>query len=104
MITSKEILDKAEQACVGAGLESFIILTPPDDDGKLAATFHHVKSNEAINLFINFLSQAIDHELAGNSYSKDYAKIFQDFQKDFKSCVATVNKKVEKWNSKNSGE
>lgn len=105
MITSKDKLEKAEKALVEIGFDHFIILTPPDDDGKLSATFHQMKSAETVNVFINFLLQAIDHELAANpDYSKEYKKIFTDFKGDFMKIVTTVNKKVAKFDINQQNE
>lgn len=101
MTITKEIMDRAEAALKEIGIEHFIVMIPPDDNLKLTVLYHDMPASQTMNLFINGLFQAIDHELGANpSYSKKYAKIFTDFKQQFKECVATVNTKVAKYNQK----
>lgn len=105
MILSKDKLEAAEKAVVDAGLEHFLIMCPPDDDGKMVTMFHQMKSSETINLLINAIPNAIDHELGANpDYTKEYKKIFTDFRDSFKKLVVTVNQKVEKFNVKDQNQ
>lgn len=94
-------LQAAEKALVDIGIDHFIILVPPDDLGTMVTLFHQMKSSDTMNLLINGIPNAIDHELAANpTYHKSYKKIFTDFKRKFLELVTDVNVKVAQFDAK----